>query len=447
MCYNYTRRHFLKICGRVMAALGLGSIYNPLSRAEAAIPPAEAHSPGEYRHKLSARHLRQIITGDSRFSRTIMWELDALPKFIGVEYRLEGDALARWQEAAYRYTDLNSEYNPNSSEAVYIFTSFLGGLSPGALYEYRVIAEGSATPWHKLATPPDTPAPFQAIIVCDSQCGYTYADWKNTIHQAAKRHPQAEFIADIGDIVDNGQSAWHWREWYGGIEDILPDTAFVPVMGNHECYDLKWQMCLPHGYLSQFSQPGNGSASFSGYYYSFLYGAAKFFVLNTQFEELDNLKPGLLAAQLEWLRQETQNSREPWKIVLMHKDILAYGQNSYTGGYGGIDIIGHDFMATFEELNIDLVLSAHLHTYRNRGHIFQGKRAAHGPYYVLCGLSGNAHYDVPDEELDLVKAPQPETDNYLTLDVSRDTLELRCYLPDGAMLDEAILRKPPKQER
>ncbi len=38
-------------------------------------------------------------------------------------------------------------------------------------------------------------------------------------------------------------------------------------------------------------------------------------------------------------------------------------------------------------------------------------------------------------------APQPETDNYLTMDFSENTIAVRCYLPDGTLLDETVLQK------
>ncbi|MBQ9616457.1 MAG: metallophosphoesterase, partial [Selenomonadaceae bacterium] len=99
------------------------------------------------------------------------------------------------------------------------------------------------------------------------------------------------------------------------------------------------------------------------------------------------------------------------------------------------------FMGAFDALGIDLVLTGHLHTYRNRHHIFAGKPADHGPAYVLCGLAGDQRYPGIwiDPVFDKVTAPQPETDNYLTLDAASETLRLRCYLPDGTVIDDMTL--------
>ena len=40
-------------------------------------------------------------------------------------------------------------------------------------------------------------------------------------------------------------------------------------------------------------------------------------------------------------------------------------------------------MPIFDEFNVDLVLSAHLHSYRNRGHVRNFDRDASGPLYIL----------------------------------------------------------------
>ena len=58
-------------------------------------------------------------------------------------------------------------------------------------------------------------------------------------------------------------------------------------------------------------------------------------------------------------------------------------------------------------------------------------------------MAGNVRYPGlwVDHALDQKVAPQPETDNYLTLKASRDTLAIGCYLPDGTELDAQTLQK------
>ena len=440
MC-QYTRRHFLRLCCRGLLLLGLGSLVpsylHPHAEASEVLPDG-LHLPLDYLLSLPAKNLRHIITSDPTSSITIMWQSDKLQQDVRLEYRKHGTEGAAWAPVSYE--------NVRWPEAqTFIYTAHLERLDPETTYDYRIVCKDAANEWHAFQTAGY--GPMEAVIVCDSQCGNDYSDWKKTIHAAAGRHPRADFIADIGDIVDNGQSHWHWKEWYGGIADLLPRYLFVPVMGNHECYDMDWKDCLPTGYLHQFSLTVNDSRKFLGYYYSFNYGPAHFLVLNTQFQELDALVPGLLEEQLAWMKEDLSKNNRLWKIVLMHKDILSYNEyNLYTQETGGLNDIAHDFMESFDALGIDLVLTGHMHTYRNRGHIYNFKSSDHGPVYVLCGLSGNAHYEVPpDPEFDKVSAPQPETDNYVILNVSPQELRLRCFLPDGTLLDDMHLSTSNKK--
>lgn len=43
--------------------------------------------------------------------------------------------------------------------------------------------------------------------------------------------------------------------------------------------------------------------------------------------------------------------------------------------------------------------------------------------------------------LDVYVAPQPETNNYMTMTVTSNTLTVRSFLPDGTQLDESVLEK------
>ena len=66
-----------------------------------------------------------------------------------------------------------------------------------------------------------------------------------------------------------------------------------------------------------------------------------------------------------------------------------------------------------------------------------------GTLYILSGLSGNVRYSGLwiNHALDKVIAPQPETDNYLTLEGDEKFLTVKCFLPNGEQLDEVTLKK------
>ena len=130
----------------------------------------------------------------------------------------------------------------------------------------------------------------------------------------------------------------------------------------------------------------------------------------------------------------------------MHKDVLQYRINGHPERPEGIDEDnGRVWMPMFDELAIDVVFTAHLHTYRNRGHIygFSKTAAGKGPLYILTGVAGNVLYPNLwiDHTFDEVTLPQPETDNYLTMEVTRDALEIACFLPDGTEMDRVRVTK------
>ena len=66
-----------------------------------------------------------------------------------------------------------------------------------------------------------------------------------------------------------------------------------------------------------------------------------------------------------------------------------------------------------------------------------------GPLYILTGVAGNVRYPElwADHSLDVSVAPQPETDNYMTLEVSGNTLRLAAFLPDGKQIDSVEIKK------
>ncbi|WP_318254612.1 metallophosphoesterase [Selenomonas sp. GACV-9] len=292
-------------------------------------------------------------------------------------------------------------------------------------------------------TPPLGSHSYTALIFPDSQSS-DYSDWSALAHTAWQRHPEAQFFINMGDIVDNGEDHTQWQAWFDGVEPMIAKIPFAPIMGNHETYDQNWKVRLPEAYLHYFDVPENQSATFSRYYYSFDHGAVHFIVLNSQWDETNDFKPGLLDEQLAWLKDDTQKSTAKWKVVLIHKDVLQYRIKKRPERKEGISAVGRAFMPLFDELGIDLVLTAHLHTYRNRGRLYDKQPSTDkGPLYILTGVAGNVRYPNlwTGHAFDKVVAPQPETDNYLTLAVTDSSLTVTCFLPDGQEIDRACVTK------
>ena len=431
-----SRRKFLSMMGSAAISLAAGCAFS--GKAAAPIRKAARILTGDT--SLDARFLRQIITADSRTSRTIMWQSDAPQEKAEIVWRAAGNGKNGNNEAEIFSASATGEHYTDDGQDVYLHTAHVNNLAPGMHYEYRVICGDEGTDWTPLST--DDGGAFKALIFPDSQSS-DYTDWKNLAQDAFKRNPDAAFFTNLGDLVDNGEEHSQWDAWFDAVEGMEERIPFAPVMGNHETYDKQWEVRLPLAYLAEFDVPENGSQYFSRYYYSFDFGDVHFIVLNTQWDETEEFHPGLLEEQLEWLPKDAAASDKKWKVVMLHKDVLRYRIEKRPERTEGISKFGEAFMPLFDELGIDVVLSAHLHTYRNRGHIKNFQRDPSGPLYILTGVAGNVRYPGLwlDHALDEIVAPQPETDNYITLDASKDALRFQCFLPDGTIIDDATVNK------
>lgn len=381
-----------------------------------------------------ASYVRQVITANSKDSRTIMWQCDTALENPMVEYRLAGAEEIRQVAAR------SEKYTDDGQNAV-LYTARLENLpAAGARLEYRLVGNGKTGIWHSLKT--DAGDGFTALIFPDSQSS-DYSDWRELVQDAARRNIEAEFFINMGDLVDNGEDHSQWEAWLDAIYGIADRIPVAPLMGNHETYNRDWKVREPVAYLAEFAVPDNGSSHYGRYYYSYDYGPVHFIVLNTQQDELRDFAPDLLAEELAWFRQDVAAARQPWKVVLMHKDVLQYRIEDRPERTEGLSEDGKIWMPLFEEAGIDAVLSAHFHTYRNRGHIMDYQHNPAGPLYILTGVAGNARYPNLwlDHALDEYVAPQPETDNYLVMKAAADKIDIFCYLPDGTELDHAVLQK------
>lgn len=390
--------------------------------------------------------VRQVVTKDSERSRTIMWRTQKSVKDPAVELR-ECDAKSADTDEKRENSSpsvvgesfgARTEEFSDDGTSVFIHSVTLTGLVPGRAYEFRLQGEKA---WRPLKT--DGGGEFKMLIFPDSQSSDGYVGWQKLAADAARRNPDAALFTNMGDLVDNGEDHTQWDAWFRALDGIIDRIPIAPVMGNHETYDLDWKVRLPRAYLAHFDVPENGSDAFGRYYYSFDYGDVHFAVVNTQWYETDEIIKGLLDEELAWLSEDLLASRKKWKIVLMHRDVLRYGIHGRPDRIPGVEELGKILMPIFEAGGVDAVLTAHLHTYRNRGHLKNFSRDAKGPLYILTGVAGNVRYPGlwTDHELDEVIAPQPETANYMTLTATADSLVFECFLPDGTRIDRATISK------
>ena len=386
------------------------------------------------------RYIRQIVAQDNSTSRTIMWQSDNSESDAVIEYRLAGSENTQSIGATDKvFTDDGS--------TTYIHEATLTGLTPNTKYEYRVgYSNDRRSDWYSLETA--GASVYDVLIYPDSQSG-DYFQWEEIVKDSAHRNPRTALYISMGDLVDNGEQDYQWRTWLNSIRPLSANVPLATTLGNHEMYTLDWKMREPYAYLNYFAVPPNGNEIFNRRYYSYDFGDVHYVVLDTQLYESnhddnhDTHHPDLYDVQIQWLRQDLAANTKKWTIVLMHRDPFQYAFDRPGASRDvGFNEEGVLFMPIFDEFNVDLVLSAHLHSYRNRGHVRNFDRDASGPLYILTGIAGDARRPKWKEHpLDVYVAPDRDKNNYITMTVTPNKLIVKAFLPDGTQLDKSVIEK------
>ena len=387
-----------------------------------------------------SRYIRQIVARDNSTSRTIMWQSDSSEADAVIEYRLVGDTNTQTIGATDKaFTDDGS--------TTYIHEATLTGLTPNTKYEYRVgYSNDRRSDWYTLETA--GASVYDVLIYPDSQSG-DYSQWEEIVRSSALRNPRTALYISMGDLVDNGEQAYQWRTWLNSIKPLSANVPLATTLGNHEMYTLDWKMREPYAYLNYFAVPPNGNETFNRRYYSYDFGDVHYVVLDTMLYESnhednhDTHHPDLYDVQVQWLRQDLAANTKKWTVVLMHRDPFQYAFNRPGANRDvGFNEEGVLFMPIFDEFNVDLVLSAHLHSYRNRGHVRHFDRDPSGPLYILTGIAGDTGRPKwKAHPLDVYVAPDRDKNNYMTMTVTPNKLIVKAFLPDGTQLDESVIEK------
>lgn len=377
-------------------------------------------------------------------SQTITWRTNSSVKAGEVQVTLYdkkdsmGDASATTTIASTNET-LTSEDN----QTMIIHSVLVPGLNPGTKYAYRVGTEGSFSDILSFTTEAINTNAFQFLVFGDSQSGDganpLYIPWQTTVQNAYTANPDAKFIVNMGDLVEQGQNYVHWNNWYDAAKGVIDSIPEMPVQGNHETYKTDFSSVKPANFVNQFKVPQNGPLSLKGQVYSYDYGNVHFVVLDSQEDEEAPIAGDILAAQAKWLEADLKATSKEWKIVMFHKTPY-YNKATRTN-----ELVKSTFTPIFDKYHVDVVFNGHDHgvsrTYPINNGVFVSK-PSQGTIYYVTGRSGNKFYtDLSAKVWDAFFFNPEDQPCYETVSVDGMKLTINSVKQDGTPIDSYTIDK------
>ncbi|MGI0021433.1 MAG: metallophosphoesterase family protein, partial [Nitrososphaeraceae archaeon] len=199
---------------------------------------------------------------------------------------------------------------------------------------------------------------------------------------------------------------------YGSVSDFEPvvDTLkaagipFKGALGNHDS----------SSYASLFGQPSM--------LFAFDAGQARIILLNT--EDSDS-------ANSQFLENELKNTKQPWKIVAMHKPLYTSPST-----HPEEKVLATILQPLIDKYGVQLVLYGHNHNYERI------KLPDKPTLYIQAGTAGESHYDIKGSRSGGGVEFQDDSDyGFVKLNINSNTLSGQFISHDGKVLDSFSLAK------
>lgn len=243
------------------------------------------------------------------------------------------------------------------------------------------------------------------------------------------------FMLNVGDLTDGGMQhhKFEWNyEYFVGMTQLNSRVPAFPVPGNGEA-DLFW-----YNRYHVLPEPEA--------YYSFRYGHAEFFMLDSN-QRRESFAPG--GEQYEWLEQALENSTATWKFVAHHHPTYTMEENDYGNAWEEPTTLGdldaRQILPLYEGMGVDMVFFGHIHSYERTLPIKAGMiDVQNGVVHLLAGGGGGNLEDFsPTRSWFTSKVYRGH--HYAMIDLHDQQLTLTMYDTEGRMRDRMEIRKdrPP----
>ena len=304
----------------------------------------------------------------------------------------------------------------------------LDGLQENTAYYYRVetVDDQGSRLWSdalSFQTAPGEDVPFAFAVISDTQgnpkVSGAMADFAWSLRPNFLLHP--------GDLVDTGTVKAQWLEhFFASMKPLLERVAMFPVLGNHE-RDARF-------YYDYMSLPT------PEYYYTFAYGNAQFFMIDS------NREVGPASEQFLFLTAELQKSRAQWKIVCYHHPAYSSDENDYGDTWYGPSTRGdlrvRKLVPLFDKYGVDIVWNGHIHSYERTWPLREDRATTpgNGTVYMITG-GGGGGLETAGPIRPFFQNTVKRGHHFCYVAVNGNTLELKAYDLEGRLFDTTTIQK------
>ncbi len=307
----------------------------------------------------------------------------------------------------------------------------LEGLKPGSQYFYRTVSTAKGAPGNQplvsevktFQTDSGSGAAFAFAIISDTQGNPEVA---GALAEMAWGH-RPNFLLLPGDLVSTGGVKSQWvNEFFASMEPLVSRVPFFPVLGNHE------QNASNYYNYASLPEPE--------YYYTFSYGNAQFFMVDT------NKKCDPKSEQYLWLDKELAQSSAQWKFVCHHHPPYSSDENDYGDLWSNNkssrgDLNARHMSMLYDKHQVDVVWNGHIHSYERTWRIKNGRPVEEGgPIYMVTG-GGGGPLETPGPFRTPFSNLVRRGHHYAMVWMNGGHFEFKAYDLDGRLFDTFSIRK------
>jgi predicted phosphodiesterase len=186
-------------------------------------------------------------------------------------------------------------------------------------------------------------------------------------------------------------------------------VKFYAALGNHDDPNQR--------YYKPFNMDGKQ-------YYTFKQGPARFFVLDSNYLDQD---------QLTWLQQELSSSREPWKVAYFHHPLYSSGER-----HGSEDDLRERLEPLFKAHGVSVVFAGHEHFYERI-------KPQHGIAYFISGGSAKLRAgNIRDKSPLTVKGFDTDR-SFMLVEIAGDQMHFQTISRTGTVVDSGSVTRVQHQ--